>query len=76
ATGNYLDDLSAESHVILTNAKAEVEILKAQVGDYLQFIRNGYFCLDSKSWEQGNRVYNRTVTLRDSWAKMKQKMGL
>ncbi|HPY11322.1 MAG TPA: glutamine--tRNA ligase/YqeY domain fusion protein [Sphaerochaeta sp.] len=76
ATGNYLDDLSEGSHVILTNAKAEVEILKAQVGDYLQFIRNGYFCLDSKSWEQGKRVYNRTVTLRDSWAKMKQKMGL
>lgn len=76
ATGNYLDDLNKDSLTIITDAKAEREILTAQVGDYLQFIRNGYFTLDSRSREVGKLVYNRTVTLRDSWARMKQKMGL
>ncbi len=75
-TGNYLDDLNADSHVVIPHAKAEAEILKTQVGDYLQFIRNGYFCLDSKNAGEGKQVYNRTVTLRDSWARMKQKMGI
>jgi glutaminyl-tRNA synthetase len=76
ATGNYLDDLNSESHVIVTGAKAEPHILNAKVGDYLQFVRNGYFCLDSKHAEEGKLVFNRTVTLRDSWARMKQKMGI
>jgi glutaminyl-tRNA synthetase len=76
ATGDYLDDLNPDSLVIIPNAKAEAEIKNTAVGDYLQFIRNGYFCLDSKYAAEGKQVYNRTVTLRDSWARMKQKMGI
>ncbi|MEA4861224.1 MAG: glutamine--tRNA ligase/YqeY domain fusion protein [Sphaerochaeta sp.] len=75
-TGNYLDDLNPDSLKVVTDAKAEPEILKAQVGDYLQFIRNGYFCLDNKTGKTELPAFNRTVTLKDSWAKLKQKMGV
>ncbi|AEV30791.1 glutaminyl-tRNA synthetase [Sphaerochaeta pleomorpha str. Grapes] len=75
-TGNYLDDLNPDSLKVITNAIAEPEILKAKVGDYLQFIRNGYFCVDSKDSTSEHPVFNRTVTLKDSWAKMKKKMGI
>ena len=76
ATGNYLDDLNPESLQILTDAKAEPEILNAKVGDYLQFIRNGYFCVDNKDSTAEHPVFNRTVTLKDTWAKLKKKMGM
>ncbi len=76
ATGNYLDDLNPDSLVIVPDAKAEPEILNAKVGDYLQFIRNGYFCRDTNDGQDGKLVFNRTVTLKDSWAKMKKKMGM
>ncbi len=75
-TGNYLDDLNPDSLQIVSNAKAEPEIKNAKVGDYLQFIRNGYFCVDSKELKAGHLVFNRTVTLKDSWAKLKKKMGM
>jgi len=76
ATGNYLDDLNPDSLVVVTDAKAEPEILNAKAGDYLQFIRNGYFCVDNKESKSDKLIFNRTVTLKDSWAKMKKKMGM
>jgi glutaminyl-tRNA synthetase len=75
-TGNYLDDVNPESLTVIKDAIAEPEILKANVGDYLQFIRNGYFCVDSKDNKEGYPVFNRTTTLKDSWAKLKKKMGI
>jgi len=75
-TGNYLDDLNPDSLVIVPDAKAEPEILNAKRGDYLQFIRNGYFCLDTTEGQNGKLAFNRTVTLKDSWAKMMKKMGM
>ncbi|MBO8468875.1 MAG: hypothetical protein IAA72_03720, partial [Spirochaetes bacterium] len=53
----------------------EKEALSAKPGDYLQFIRNGYYMADPDSTED-HMVFNRTVTLKDSWSKMKQKMGI
>ncbi len=76
ATGNYLDDINPESLIILENAYIEEEARKAKVGDYLQFIRNGYYCVDSKDSRPEHMVFNRTVTLKDSWAKQKTKMGI
>lgn len=61
---------------MVEDAKAEPEVLKAKAGDYLQFIRNGYFCVDSKDSTPEKPIYNRTVTLRDTWARMKKKMGI
>jgi glutaminyl-tRNA synthetase len=75
-TGNYLDDVNPDSLTVIENAIAEPEILTAKVGDYLQFIRNGYFCVDSKDNKEGHPVFNRTTTLKDSWAKLKKKMGI
>ena len=75
-TGNFLDDLNPESLVVVEDAKAEPEVLKAKAGDYLQFIRKGYFCVDSKDSTPEKPIYNRTVTLRDTWARMKKKMGI
>ncbi len=76
ATGNYLDDLNPESLVVIESAYIEEEAKKAKVGDYLQFIRNGYYCVDSKDSREDHMVFNRTVTLKDSWAKQKSKLGI
>ena len=75
-TGNYLDDLNPDSLVVIKEAYIEKEGEKAIVGDYLQFIRNGYYCVDSRDSTKEKMVFNRTVTLKDSWSKMKAKMGL
>ena len=74
-TGNYLDDINPDSLIILNEARVEKEALSAKPGDYLQFIRNGYYMADPDSTEN-HMVFNRTVTLKDSWSKMKQKMGI
>ena len=76
ATGNYLDDLNPDSLIVIENAYVEEEAGKAKVGDYLQFIRNGYYCVDSKDSRVDHLVFNRTCTLKDSWAKQKAKMGI
>ena len=76
ATGNYLDDLNPESLIVLPEAYIELEAANAKVGDYLQFIRNGYYCVDSKDSTPEHMVFNRTCTLKDSWAKQKKKMGI
>ena len=76
ATGNYLDDLNTDSLIILDKVYVEEEGKNAKVGDYLQFVRNGYYCVDCKDSTEEHMVFNRTCTLKDSWAKLKQKMGI
>ncbi len=76
ATGNYLDDLNPESLIVIRNARIEKEGESAKPGDYLQFIRNGYYMADSHDSSPEHLVFNRTVTLKDSWSKMKAKMGI
>ena len=76
ATGNYLDDLNPDSLIVIPEAKIEKEAASAKPGEYLQFIRNGYYMADSKAAKEGKLIFNRTVTLKDSWSKLKQKMGL
>ncbi len=70
---NYLDDLNPESLVVLTGCVVEPELEDARVGDRFQFEREGYFCLDTTSSPE-LLVFNRTVTLRDSWAKLEKKL--
>ncbi len=74
-TGNYLDDLNPNSLIVVKNAKIEPSVKDSKPGDYLQFIRSGYFTPDYDSTSD-HLVFNRTVTLKDSWAKQKAKMGL
>ncbi len=66
---SFLDNVNPESLVVLKGCRAEPSLLQAQVGDSFQFEREGYFCLDSVDSKPDALVFNRTVTLRDSWGK-------
>jgi glutaminyl-tRNA synthetase len=66
-SGSFLDNINPESLVVLTGCRAEPSLLQAQVGENFQFEREGYFCLDSRDSKPDTLVFNRTVTLRDSW---------
>ncbi len=68
AEGDFKDHINPNSLEVISNAYAEPELRKAKVGDKFQFIRKGYFCMDPDSTEK-NPVFNRTVGLKDSWAK-------
>ncbi|MEA3361888.1 MAG: glutamine--tRNA ligase/YqeY domain fusion protein [Thermodesulfobacteriota bacterium] len=67
---NYLDALNPESHK-MTSALIEPGLLDAELGTTFQFERVGYFTVDNKDSQPGKPVFNRTVTLRDAWVKMK-----
>jgi len=69
-TENYLDALNPES-VKNSTALVEPGLLEAKNGTTFQFERVGYFTVDSEDSQSGKPVFNRTVTLRDTWAKLK-----
>ena len=50
-------------------AKIEKALIDAEPGEQFQFVRNGYFCVDTKDSQPGKPVFNRTVTLKDAWKK-------
>jgi glutaminyl-tRNA synthetase len=68
----FLDNLNPNSLQVLTNAKLEPQLGKAKPGERFQFERVGYFCADSKDSNPGAPVFNRIVTLKDTWAKIAQ----
>jgi glutaminyl-tRNA synthetase len=72
-TGNYLDDINPDSLLTLDSCIVEPSLKDATPGEYLQFIRNGYFVPDSVEFNHHSLVFNRTVTLKDSWSKQKKK---
>lgn len=65
---NYLDHLNENSLEIINNAVFEPSVREVSKGQNIQFERIGYFILDKESTEN-NPVFNRTVTLRDTWQK-------
>ncbi len=67
---NYLSALNPDS-LQVTEALAEPSLLEAKAGETFQFERVGYFTVDSKDSAAEKPVFNRAVTLRDTWAKMK-----
>ena len=69
AGDEFFDLLNPESLTVMANAKLEPSLAAAASGENYQFERLGYFCLDSQA--DGQLRFNRTVTLRDSWAKTK-----
>ena len=71
---DVLDNLNPNSLEVLTGAKLEPSLATAKPGDRFQFERVGYFCLDPDS-TPGNLVFNRTLPLKDSWAKIEKKAG-
>ena len=64
--------LNTDSLEILRDCRIEPALEKAKPGDRFQFLRMGYFCADSKEFTPDSPVFNRAVTLRDSWAKIKK----
>lgn len=66
---NWLEYVNSNSLEVVTNAKLEPSLKTAKKGERFQFERNGYFCVDSKSSLNEKLVFNRTVTLKDSWKK-------
>ncbi len=71
---DFLDNLNPESLEVLEGCKIEPFVKNAPVGSRYQFERQGYFCLDSDSTPE-KLVFNRTVALKDTWAKVQQKGG-
>jgi glutaminyl-tRNA synthetase len=69
-----LSDLNPNSLEILPHAKVEPSLASAVSGTRFQFERQGYFCVDPDS-TPGRPVFNRTVTLKDTWAKISGKAG-
>jgi len=67
--GDFMEHINAASLERLDDAVVEPGVAEAQAGAHLQFERLGYFCVDSVDSRPGALVINRTVTLRDSWAK-------
>ncbi|MEO1823696.1 MAG: glutamine--tRNA ligase/YqeY domain fusion protein, partial [Candidatus Lambdaproteobacteria bacterium] len=70
--GNFLNDLNPDSIETVTSCRVEPGLLKVEPDDIYQFERVGYFCVDSKESRPEALVFNRTVTLRDTWAKLEQ----
>ncbi len=68
---DFKDHLNPDSRTILRGCKLEPSLDSIEAGVQVQFERQGYFCLDSALSTPGRPVFNRVVTLRDSWAKMK-----
>lgn len=73
ASENFKDSLNPESLKIIKEAYIEADLAKAEMGRSYQFMRLGYFTLDEKLSKEDHLVFNRTVTLRDSWAKAVKK---
>jgi glutaminyl-tRNA synthetase len=69
---SFLEHLNPDSLHTLTHCYLEPSLAKARPGDRFQFEREGYFCLDGRDSTPQRMVFNRTVTLRDSWAKIEQ----
>jgi glutaminyl-tRNA synthetase len=70
--GDFKDYINAESIMILPEVYIEPSLAEAKAGEPYQFMRKGYFCADKDSTPE-HLVFNRTVTLKDAWAKEAKK---
>ncbi len=71
----FLDFLNPASLEVLSGCKVEPALAAVAPGTRVQFERVGYFCADSKDHAPGHAAFNRTVGLKDSWAKVERKAG-
>lgn len=66
----FTDYINPESLQTLSHCYLEASLEKVEAGERFQFEREGYFCRDTDNTSDGKPVFNRTVTLRDTWAKI------
>jgi len=71
AEGDFTDYINPDSLQVIENAKVEPSLKDAPVGNSYQFERVGYFCVDPDTTDE-KLVFNRTIALRDSWAKIEK----
>jgi glutaminyl-tRNA synthetase len=71
---DFTANLNPSSLEVIERAKLEPSLASAAVGNRYQFERLGYFCVDADS-KPGKPVFNRTVALKDAWAKVEKKRG-
>jgi len=70
---DFIEQLNPNSLEVLKSCKLEPSLAGAKPGDAFQFLRLGYFCVDLVDSKEGSLVFNRTVTLKDTWAKIASK---
>lgn len=73
ASDDFLSTINQDSLHVIEDARVEMSLANAQPEDTFQFEREGYFCADRYDHNTEHLVFNRTVTLRDSWAKIEAK---
>jgi glutaminyl-tRNA synthetase len=71
---DFTDNLNPLSLEVITDAKLEPSLANAPVESRYQFERLGYFCVDPDS-KPGKPVFNRTVALKDMWARIEKRAG-
>jgi glutaminyl-tRNA synthetase len=69
---DWKDLLNPDSLQVMTGCKLEPSLATAKPGERFQFERLGYFCVDPKDSATDGLVFNRTVTLKDAWAKKRK----
>ncbi|GAE89128.1 glutamine--tRNA ligase/YqeY domain fusion protein [Acetivibrio straminisolvens] len=70
---DFIEELNPNSLEVLSSCKLEPGLAGAKPGDMFQFLRLGYFCVDAVDSKEGALVFNRTVSLKDTWAKIANK---
>ena len=70
---DFRELLNPESLTVLRGCKVEPSLAEVAPGTSFQFLRQGYFCVDRRDSKAGAPVFNRTVTLKDTWAKIEKK---
>jgi glutaminyl-tRNA synthetase len=71
---DFISNLNPNSLEVVAAAKVEPSLANVSAGTRYQFERLGYFCVDPDS-KPGKPVFNRTVALKDTWAKVEKKQG-
>jgi len=71
--GDFMDNLNPDSLEVLTDTKLEPGLAGSAEGYRCQFMRTGYFFIDSEDSKPEKMVFNRTVTLKDAWAKLESR---
>ncbi|MCI0697753.1 glutamine--tRNA ligase/YqeY domain fusion protein [candidate division KSB1 bacterium] len=72
---DFTVNINSNSLETLPSSRLEPSLAGATPGNFYQFERQGYFCVDAKDSSSARLVFNRTVTLRDTWAKIEKKDG-
>jgi glutaminyl-tRNA synthetase len=72
-SGNFLDNINPDSLKVISDCKLEPSLRNAKAGEQYQFERLAYFCVDIDS-SPNKLIFNRTVTLKDAWARIQKRI--